>query len=239
MAQNPEPERPILVRAASDLHGHLPEIEPCDVLLLAGDLVPFEIENDHAACETWFSTRFAEWLDQAPATEVFACGGNHDYALAEFGTGVHERPFGARWTYVEDVEFTTRDGLWGYASPWTEGTSGVWAFEESEIQLSASFRAIPSGLDILMTHSPPKGRGDWVPVPDSTGGRGARGYHAGSKALLRAIRIQQPRLVVFGHIHEWGGWEGTRDGTTFANVCILGPDDQIARKPGEFLLRGP
>jgi hypothetical protein len=36
----------LVVRGASDLRGFLPFIEPCDVLLLAGDLVPLDVQED-------------------------------------------------------------------------------------------------------------------------------------------------------------------------------------------------
>jgi hypothetical protein len=49
-----------VVRGASDLHGQLPVVDPCDVLLLAGDLVPLEVQEDDERSKRWFSDVFRE-----------------------------------------------------------------------------------------------------------------------------------------------------------------------------------
>jgi len=112
-----QPNTPI-VRGASDLHGVLPEIDPCDVLVLAGDLLPLEMQADAARSCKWFSTVFAAWLDGIPATEVVAVAGNHDFVLnREVGRGVHRWLFGANWTYLQDAGVRLECGLsvWGTA----------------------------------------------------------------------------------------------------------------------------
>jgi hypothetical protein len=80
------------VRGASDLHGFLPAVEPCDVLLLAGDLVPLEAQEDTGLSWRWFSEVFAKWVDEVPAGEVVAIAGNHDFMLQKrIASGVHTR----------------------------------------------------------------------------------------------------------------------------------------------------
>ncbi len=55
---------------------------------------------------------------------------------------------------------------------------------------------IPEGVDILMVHGPPLGRGDLT----------TRGVRAGCEDLLNAIQERvKPQLCVFGHIHEGHG----------------------------------
>lgn len=49
--------------ALSDLHGHLPKIEPCELVLLAGDIVPLNIQFDNAASTLWFLDEFTKWID--------------------------------------------------------------------------------------------------------------------------------------------------------------------------------
>ena len=79
-----------------------------------------------------------------------------------------------------------------------------------EDELAEHFGAIPEGIDVLLTHTPPQGHGDLTAI----------GEHVGSSALLDGDRARQPPLAVFGHIHEGRG-EPTRAGRTLcANSAI-------------------
>lgn len=51
----------------SDLHGHLPKVEPCE---LAGDIVPLNIQFDNAESTLWFLDEFTKWIDSLPCDEV-------------------------------------------------------------------------------------------------------------------------------------------------------------------------
>jgi Icc-related predicted phosphoesterase len=69
-----------------------------------------------------------------------------------------------------------------------------WSFDLSEEDAATMIAPAPVG-GVLVLHSPPKGHCDGGD-PDT---------HFGSEALLAAIEAKEPRLVVFGHIHEaWG-----------------------------------
>jgi predicted phosphodiesterase len=98
-----------------------------------------------------------------------------------------------------------------YGSPWSPEFYD-WAFNVPRGQPSWDiWSKIPNGTDILVTHGPPLGRGDLC----SHGGR------AGCFDLLEHIQKRvQPRLHVFGHIHEAFG--ATYDGTTlYVNASNL------------------
>ena len=142
------------------------------------------------------------------------------------------------WTYICDDEVTLA-GARVYGTPWCprrrarpkadepqppspplpvgatiphwppRGRGGVF-MAGSEDELAKHFGAIPEGIDILLTHTPPQGHGDLTAI----------GEHVGSSALLDAIELRQPPLAVFGHIHEGRG-EPTRAGRTLcANSAI-------------------
>ena len=95
-----------------------------------------------------------------------------------------------------------------YASPYTPAFSN-WAFAYETNQdrfnspaqvakgaISIGPNPIPSEVDIVMTHGPPKGILDWC----SQG-------HVGCPNLLQAIRRVKPLMHCFGHVHEGAGVE--------------------------------
>lgn len=95
----------------------------------------------------------------------------------------------------------------GYGVPQTP--FGEWSCDLSEAQAGAML-ADCGAVDILISHSPPKG------VVDRTSG----GQSVGSSAILAAIERVQPDLALCGHIHDsWG--ETGRIGRT--RVANLGP----------------
>jgi Icc-related predicted phosphoesterase len=93
-----------------------------------------------------------------------------------------------------------------YGSPWQPAFND-WAFNLPRGKpLAEVWAKIPEGVDVLITHGPPKGFGD-----ETKGGKGE-----GCEDLLERVRAARPRLHLFGHIHESGGaW--TEGATTFVN----------------------
>ncbi|MFN8216047.1 MAG: metallophosphoesterase family protein [Solirubrobacterales bacterium] len=79
-----------------------------------------------------------------------------------------------------------------------------WSFDLDDEEASGMLASCPEGA-VLVLHSPPRGHCD--------GG-------FGSAALLAAVEEKQPRLVVFGHIHEQWGCSSEVGGTPLRN---LGP----------------
>jgi Icc-related predicted phosphoesterase len=81
---------------------------------------------------------------------------------------------------------------------------------ERGAELRAHWDAIPSGIDLLITHGPPRGLGD----------RMVLGPHVGCDDLRARVLVLAPRAHVFGHIHEAFGRyavPGTR--TQFVNAA--------------------
>lgn len=199
------------VVAIADLHGDLPADLPAgDVLVVAGDVCEL---SDHSveAQALWLEQSFYPWLDSLPHDEVVWIAGNHDF--------VCERPDwqpGGRGHYLRDsgVELA---GLNFYGIPWVPRLK-MWAFYAPDEELAERCEDIPA-VDVLVSHGPPLGLGD----------RLANGRPAGSGALRRRIEATEPRLCVFGHIHEDPGcWQ--LGPTTLANVAHV--DERYVRRPG-------
>jgi hypothetical protein len=146
----------------------------------------------------------AAWIAGLPHRHKVIVAGNHDWAF------VHDpratRSAIAGMTYLQDAE-STIEGLRFYGSPWQPAFHD-WAFNLPRgPALAAIWAQIPYGIDVLITHSPPAGFGDRSPV----GGR------AGCADLRARLAVVQPRLHLFGHIHQDGGlWRD--DGIVLANV---------------------
>lgn len=207
------------IAAIADLHGHLPETPPCDVLVIAGDLVPFEMVRDPAAQAAWLDGLFRAWLDARPSGHVVGIAGNHDFVFQDEPGIVPDLP----WTYLQDSGCTI-DGVRFWGSPWTPWFFD-WAFnapqEDGEAFLEERFAPAPDDTDVLIVHGPPAGYGD------RTAGAGGR---VGSTAQLACIDRIAPAACLFGHIHEdRGRW---RRGTTeLANVSAVDADREPIADP--------
>lgn len=184
----------------SDTHGHRMPVPEGDLLLHAGDATsrgkPVEIQA------------FNEWLGSLPHRHKIVIAGNHDFGFERDPTA---RGLITNATYLQDQEAVV-EGLRIWGTPW-QPRFFDWAFNLDRGEpLRKVWAKVPTGIDILLTHGPPKGILD----------RCANGDQAGCEELLAALPRIRPRLCVFGHIHEaYGTLE--QDGTLFVNAssCTL------------------
>lgn len=146
----------------------------------------------------------AAWVASLPHRHKVIVAGNHDWAFAR-------EPGAARamfpgMHYLQDAEVAI-DGLRFYGAPWQPAYND-WAFNLPRGKaLAAAWAKIPPGIDVLVTHGPPDGIGD----------RSGISRRAGCADLRRRVAKVEPRLHLFGHIHQDGGaWQ--LGATTFANV---------------------
>ena len=95
----------------------------------------------------------------------------------------------------------------GYGVPPTP--FGAWSCDMSDADAESLLSRCKS-VDILITHSPPKG------VADVT----SQGISVGSAAIRAAIEALQPQLALCGHIHDSWGQTGQIGETRVVN---LGP----------------
>lgn len=213
----------MLIGATADLHGWLPDFpaEQLDLLLVAGDIgvtPDWKLEAFPGYANTLAD--FDDWLDAA-GCPVVGIAGNHDFGFQNRGGKLRDPgdtfARNLNWTYLCD-QTAVIDGLVIHGSPWTP-TFGQWAFMEDEPQLAERWKRIPHGVDILLTHGPPRGIMDV----------GFGGEHAGSKTLdrwLNDLYPKRPQLHVFGHFHSGRGTLTRADGSITANVSLVGEDYQ-------------
>ena len=218
------------IAAISDQHGFLPDIPQCDLLIIAGDVCPDGFGRQVAAetpklQQDWFDREVRPWLAQSPATHKVLTWGNHDWCGEACDFSADEPPNG-RTTALQIVIDQTTDVSVGdrqitlWASPWSN-QFGYWAFMRRPEALAEVYRAIPEGIDILVSHQPAFGYGD--EVPDFETGQAS---HQGSRELLAAIDRVKPRVLICGHIHEGHG-QFVHNGTRIFNVSVVDEHYQL------------
>ncbi len=188
------------VVAVADTHtfqNDLGVIPDGDVFVHAGDLCRGGRLNELAPV--------AEWLRALPHRHKVVVAGNHDWCFIRDPDAAREL-LGDGVDYLQDSG-AVLDGVRFWGSPWQPAFHN-WAFNLPRGQpLAAKWALIPEGTDVLITHGPPYGIGDWCGEP----------VRQGCKDLLAAVLRVKPLLHLFGHIHQDGGF-WYRDGVSFANV---------------------
>lgn len=137
---------------------------------------------------------FLQWVEKLPHKHKIITPGNHDSWCEQFhlnGGDLYEmgQEYGVHILVDELIEL---DGVRFYGSPYTP-QFGHWAFMYP--RKPGHYRNLPQH-DVLITHGPPYGHGDYIPH---------QRRHAGGLDLLNEVVRVQPSIHVFGHIHEGRG----------------------------------
>lgn len=197
--------------AMADLHGRLPpdeDVPACDLLIIAGDICPdFNRSEMTMRQAAWLNRDFWPWLRDVKATHVVMTWGNHDRIGQRRDWPLGDVPVNVN-ILVDD--WCDIGGLKIYATPWTREFGWSMAFMTTEESLVDVYEKIPAGLDILISHGPPKGYCDYLV-----------GEHLGSASLAATVDIAQPRMQICGHIHHGRGWMPTPWGGKVANVASV------------------
>jgi Icc-related predicted phosphoesterase len=204
------------VVCVADLHGHLPEIPECDLLLLGGDYPPNK--NDEFF---WMVRDFAPWIKEQSkkVKKIIGVAGNHDFIFEKNPHLVPSMP----WTYLQDSGCKWNDlVIWG--SPW-QPRFYDWAFNADEEELEYHWSKIPEETDILLLHGPPRGYGDYSKCGQ---------MHTGSPSLLQRILEIQPKIVVAGHIHSGYGVYQIGKKTKFFSCSFVDDQYNPKNKPHVF-----
>lgn len=221
------------ITAVSDLHGNLIDIEPCDILLIAGDISPLNIQKDYIQMTRWFFNDFYKWIIKLPCTEVFLVPGNHDFWFEKF---IKDSTMNL-WDKLAIL--INGDGLFYdsendklykiFGTPYCKDF-GNWPFMPGNDKLPELYDKIPEDIDILICHdSPLIGYvGNIMEKADETY---PNGIPAGNQYLAGAIFDKRPKYVLSGHIHSGDHTLKEYVGVKLANVSILDESYNIAYKP--------
>jgi hypothetical protein len=185
--------------ALSDQHGFLPDVPPCDLLTVAGDVCPdrfgpFMAVHDPYQQQAWFDRTVRPWLAATPATHKLLTWGNHDWCgqMCSFrsDTPAHARSTDLQILVDEGTSVSSAGGagreMSVWATPWSDPFMR-WAFMKRPSDLERVYAAIPDGIDVLVSHQPPYGYGDSTLDVDSR-----HLEHVGSRELLVAIERVRP-----------------------------------------------
>lgn len=221
----------------SDLHGNLIDnIEPCEVVLICGDIVPLRMQRNFPQCEKWLSTEFSNWINSLPCENVFMVAGNHDLIFENqpkdwISTTLY-KPTQYKLIYLENnyvdyISIESNKSYRIYGIPLCH-KFGNWAFMyEDDIIYRLLTTSMPKDCDIVISHDAPYGTSDicfeatWNTLDE----------HIGSRPLKEIILKKQPRYLFHGHLHTSNHEEEMLGDTKVYNTSILNERYEISFKP--------
>ncbi|GFN83612.1 metallophosphoesterase mpped2 [Plakobranchus ocellatus] len=247
LVNGPEPQGNVIrFVCMSDTHGRIERVDFCkrvphgDVLLHAGDFTMYSELNEYVA--------FNDFLAKLPHKVKLAIPGNHEIALDPRGfNSYHTKLRRALGSTVAESELSLQDliketkslvsearilidemveicGIKIYGLPWLP-QYGLHGFGLSRGKLLLNrYNNCPAGIDILLSHGPPLGFGDFT----------LRRKHVGCVELLNSVTKRiKPKYVVSGHIHEGYGIQ-TDGKTTYINCATCNKDYRPSQDPIVF-----
>lgn len=225
------------ITAISDLHGNLIEIEPCDTLLICGDISPLDIQRDYIQMTNWFFNDFYEWIYNLPCDYVILTPGNHDFWFEKFIKASNMYLWDKLCILIHDkAKITTEDGkeYTIFGTPYCKDF-GRWAFMPGNNKLEELYNEIPENIDILICHDSPL-LGYIGNIMEQKDEVYPNGLPAGNPYLAYAILDKKPKYVLSGHIHSGDHELKELEGIKLANVSLLDESYSIAYKPLTFEL---
>jgi len=188
----------------SDTHGNHSQLNVpnVDMAIHAGDSTNFKGNMNYHEAENFY-----EWYKSLKIKTKLLIGGNHDYSLY---TRYHDLNMYKEFTYLEEQTYKFGKNII-YGTPYTPAFNS-WYFMTTEEQEFEHVKRIPP-CDILITHGPPKFILDTVQLKNPAG----MYKHAGSIDLYHRVKKLNPKLHVFGHIHNSVGNKYPENNGVFFN----------------------
>lgn len=177
----------------SDSHGYNNDLiipEDIDIVIHSGDATnprdPYKSKEE--------MLDFLDWYGTLLIPERIFVAGNHDTCI-EKGL-IKKKDFEDRGIiYLEGDEVIINQlKIWG--GPWTPTFGEGWAFNRSREKIYKYWDNIPDDADIVVTHGPPKG------ILDLSYNKDNELEFCGDNSLKKRMLLIQPKLCLFGHIHN-------------------------------------
>ncbi len=137
---------------------------------------------------------FIHWFKSLPIKHKIYVAGNHDTSIEK--RLVIKEDFGAYNIIYLENETIEIEGLKIFGSPHTP-QFGQWAFMKARNKLDRIWQSvIEDGTHIIVVHGPPKG------MLDLSYDRDGLMEYCGDKSLMNKVVEVEPKLMLFGHIHN-------------------------------------
>ena len=170
-------------------HGLLEVPKDIDIVIFSGDCSnPREPSLNEQEVRN-----FITWFDKLPIKHKIFVAGNHDTSI-EKGY-ITKDNFGWGITYLEN-DFIIIEGIKIWGSPYKPSFGIGWVFNKARHKLHQLWVEIPDDTDIVVVHGPPQG------ILDLTYNREGKLESCGCSALTKRMMQVQPKLCLFGHIHN-------------------------------------
>ena len=213
--------------AISDMHGQYDfKIEPCDIVLICGDIVPLNIQQYSRQSEEWFKTFFIPWCNSLPCEKVVFIAGNHDAWFQRHEDRVREALEGQDKIVYLNCEYYEYKGKVIYGTPWCK-PFGNWAFMEAIEESEERYKDIEH-FDILISHDAPYGISDVLLQKDCWW---ADGTHIGNHALRELVDRVKPQLALHGHLHSCQHEKTMHGNTEVYCVSLLNENYKMVYEP--------
>ena len=162
---------------------------------------------------------FLVWFGNLPIKYKVFVAGNHDTSI-EKGY-INKFDFSDKGIIYLENESVEIEGIKIWGSPITPEFGIGWAWNRKREKIHKTWDLIPDDTDIVISHGPPFG------ILDATYDRNNKYDLCGCRNLMKRIIKVNPKLCLFGHIHNFKDIQnqGTRTvvglRTIFSNGSVV------------------
>lgn len=145
------------------------KIEPCDVVLLINDPIPFSLKSSPVTASMWLARDFINWVLELPCTNCIGCY----FAFSEIDTTILDRVHKLtkfRFDIIQDKEFNI-----------------ITENEVCKFWLGKDFKSIPKRCDLIVVND----------IPDEKTLTQTRKKTFGNIELATIIKERLPLNVVY------------------------------------------